>query len=160
MKKTKPKVCQLFSCKNIVKERKFCSDECKTFARLKTVSQLKKATWKLFSQYIKRRDADERGYGKCITCGRIELASHHDMHAGHWIHGDNPGTWTNDKNVHLQCGFKCNVSNGGQKDIYALWLEERYGFGILQELNKAYHHLPQTWSMPALREEYRRVKAL
>ena len=27
--------------------------------------------WKWFSIYIRLRDSDENGYGKCFTCGKI-----------------------------------------------------------------------------------------
>lgn len=76
------------------------------------------------------------------------------MHAGHWLHGDNPGTWINDKNVHLQCSG-CNTYRDGARDIYALRLEEIYGHGILQELEKLHNHPPQTWDMGRLREAYK-----
>jgi hypothetical protein len=151
------KICSYYHCKNEAKN-KYCSEECRVFGTYKTVSSFKKYVWKLYSKYIKLRDSDKYGYGTCITCGKRDLASASDMHAGHWLHGDNPGTWINDKNVHLQCGFKCNINNGGQRDIYALELERRYGFGILQELDKAYHHPPTTWSMTPLREAYKELK--
>lgn len=152
------KVCNYYHCKTETK-RKYCSEECRVFGTYKLVPKLKKYIWKLYSQYIKLRDADKDGYGTCITCGIRKPASDGDMHAGHWLHGDNPGTWVNDKNVHLQCGFNCNISKGGARDIYALKLEEKYGHGILQELEKAYHHSPTTWTMEALRKEYVSVKA-
>lgn len=82
-----------------------------------------------------------------------------EAHAGHWLHGDNPGTWTHQKNVHLQCSG-CNTYRDGARDWYAIELVRRYGHEILQELERAYHHPPTTWSMLPLREEYRRVAKL
>ena len=155
----KPNICQLFSCKNIVKARKFCSDECKTFDRLKTVSKLKKAVWVIYSSKVRQNHADKNGYVQCYTCPKKEMWNSGKIQAGHFKHGDNPGTWTNDKNVKPQC-VTCNLFLSGNLSVYAVRLEEEYGHGILQEIDKAYHHPPQTWTMLTLRVEYRRVKAL
>lgn len=150
--------CAIIGCKNDVQGKaKYCSQFCVTRSKLKTVVQWKKATWKLYSQYIKQRDADQYGYVRCVTCQKKDIWNSHQVHAGHFLHGDNPGTWVNDKNVHAQCAG-CNVHKGGARDWYALELERRYGHGILQELDKAYNTPPLTWGMLTIRDMYQEVK--
>src|SRR3990167_4584627 len=155
----KPKKCSFRSCKNETKT-KYCSEECRVFATYKTIPKLKKYIWKLYSEYIRRNYADDAGYVQCYTCPKRELWNSGKIHAGHFMHGDNPGTWTNDKNVKPQCGFVCNISKSGNREVYALRLELEYGFGIIQELDKAFWNPPTTWSIVPLRQEYRRVANL
>lgn len=52
----------------------------------KSVLKTEKAkTWKLISEYVRRKDADDDGYTACYTCG----ASGHwkTMQCGHFFHG-------------------------------------------------------------------------
>lgn len=123
--------------------------------KLTTVSQWKKKVWKAFSLYIKKRDLDFRGYFTCISCGKLKDESQYQ--AGHWLHGDNPGTWINEKNVHAQCKG-CNLFSNGKRDWYAIALERKYGIGILQELEKAYNSGRQTWTITDLKKEYEALK--
>ena len=44
----------------------------------KSIGQLKKALWKVFSEYIRKRDK-----GICISCGRYAEGS--GYHAGHFV---------------------------------------------------------------------------
>ena len=113
--------------------------------------------WKKFSVYIRCRDANYQGYCVCITCGKV--APWKEMDAGHWLHGKFPGTWLNPKNVHAQCP-QCNKYKDGARDIYAIRLEAKYGFGILQELEDSKHKSAQTWRMDTLREAEKEVDRL
>lgn len=51
---------------------------------LKTKSELKKELWKWFSQYIRLRDSDDRGYVNCISCGEAKNWKY-EIDAGHYI---------------------------------------------------------------------------
>lgn len=150
----KIRYCARITCQNLAsKAGVYCSLLCKNFALLKTVPQMKKAVWKLFSQNMKQ-EACKSGYFTCCSCG---LKKEADLfNAGHYKHGDNVGTWINRKNVHPQCS-SCNLFRSGNLDNYALFLERTYGPGILQELDKAYHSSPQTWTMEKLRDEYKKL---
>lgn len=87
--------------------------------RLKSLPQLKKHLWRLFSEYIRKRDADENGMVKCFTCTRF---SHwKEMQAGHFV-AQSLGLWTVfvEHNVHAQCLTReSNVKmfNGTHKSI-------------------------------------------
>lgn len=79
--------------------------------------------WKVFSQYIRLRDADENGFCKCITCAVRKFWK--EMDCGHG-HGRQAGAikyheWNN----HAQCG-RCNL-DGGRQDVYKIEVNKRYG---------------------------------
>ena len=101
-------------------------------AKLPPLPRLKKKLWKIFSEYIRRRDADENGMVKCFTCTR----SGHwkELQAGHFM-AQSLGLWTvfEEKNVHAQCA-PCNLYKRGNPSVYALELTKRYGPNILEEL--------------------------
>ena len=116
-----------------------------------TTSNLKKAIWKKFSKKIRLRDSDKRGYCRCITCPTIKHWK--EMQAGHWIHGQHPGSWLHERNVHAQCAG-CNMFGNGKRDEYALALEAKYGFGVLQEIKTARNKERETWTRTMLYEKY------
>lgn len=99
----------------------------------KTIAEYKKDIWKKYvSPYIRLRDSIN-GFCKCITCGIIKPIK--EIHAGHWRHGNTKKTYFFEKNIHSQCR-SCNFFKDGARDVYAIKLEEKYGYGILQEINK------------------------
>lgn len=90
--------------------------------------------WKVFSEYIRIRDADENGYCKCFTCG---LARHWKQgDCGHGIGRQHWGTRYNEKNNHFQCK-KCNGFEGGKREIYKQRVDEKYGVGTWDLLELA-----------------------
>lgn len=99
----------------------------------KTSAQLKKQLWKLFSEYIRRKDAvgDEN---TCFTCGVRKPWKM--LHAGHYIRASaGLATYFDEQNVHPQC-YACNIWRDGNSDEYALALQRKYGEDILNELNR------------------------
>lgn len=94
------------------------------------ISKLKKKVWTLFSKYIRLRDS-VNGYCKCCTCeSHLPIG---EMNAGHYIHGNTKPTFFDERNVNAQC-VRCNKWLSGRLNEYALFLENKYGVGILQEL--------------------------
>ena len=91
-----------------------------------SLTRLHKKAWDLQSIAI-RKEED----GQCFTCPKKDDPK--NMQAGHWLHGDNMDFIRED--IHCQCP-RCNTYLGGNRDIYAIKLEEKYGFGILQRLKK------------------------
>ncbi|MDD5068991.1 MAG: recombination protein NinG [Candidatus Pacebacteria bacterium] len=99
----------------------------------KTSAQLKKELWKIFSIYIRTKDAvgDEN---VCFTCGVRKPWKM--LHAGHYIRASaGLATYFLEKNVHPQC-YACNIWRDGNSDEYALALQRKYGEDILNELNR------------------------
>lgn len=99
----------------------------------KTIAKYKKEIWqKWVSPYIRLRDS-KNGLCECITCEIIKPIK--EIQAGHWRHGNTKKTYFFEKNIHAQCR-SCNFFKDGARDIYAIKLEEKYGYGILQEIDK------------------------
>lgn len=97
----------------------------------KPKSELKKLEdklWDIFSVFIRLRDTDQDGNGKCFTCGRPLHWSQGDC--GHGIPRQHKATKFNEQNNHLQCK-KCNGFEGGRMDLYKEAMNKKYG--------------PQTW---------------
>ena len=87
------------------------------------IKKLHKKCWDLMSQYVRLRDK-----GICITCGGRNPI----MHGGHFFHGCLD---FDERNINCQCSG-CNTYKGGMRDVYAVRLEDKYGLGILQELER------------------------
>jgi len=87
--------------------------------------------WKVFSQYIRLRDADENGICTCITCPR--RAHWKKMDTGHGIPRQHKATKYNEKNNHAQCK-PCNGFEGGKREIYKEQVDKRYGKGTWDKM--------------------------
>lgn len=104
-----------------------------------------------FSRYIRLRDAleycQEHGIdtgqfarpedilGMCCTCGTVKAWLR--MDTGHFKGrgmGGGSGTYFDERNVHLQCK-RCNGFEGGRVQDYEKFIIEKYGQGVLDELN-------------------------
>ena len=105
--------------------------------------------WKWFALFIKLRDADWKGQGKCFTCPIWIQVPSIQAHAGHFIHGKYKESYFLEKNVHLQCR-SCNFFKDGARDVYALRLIEKYGDGIIQELHQK--NREKSWKKKELEE--------
>jgi len=112
-----------------------------------TITILKKKLWKIFSEFIRRRDSDWRGYAKCCTCGVIKQWKEGD--AGHYVSRAHNSTLFDEQNVHFQCK-RCN-NNSGEPAKYTLFLIEEYGEGIIKELEKRQNQL-KSFTIPELEE--------
>ncbi len=80
---------------------------------------LMRKVWKLFSEYIRKRDK-----GKCFTCP--VKRDYKEMQAGHFIHGKYTPVYLNEFNVHCQCP-KCNLYLSGNRDVYLRNIQLKYG---------------------------------
>lgn len=100
-----------------------------------------------WSHYIRLRDSsmDEDGnwWGACITCTGLILVRDSDGHwkssaqCGHYLTREHMSTRYLDTNTHLQCEF-CNTvwDKREMLQAYEDALVERYGAGIIDELNR------------------------
>ena len=101
--------------------------------RSKTPGQYKKRLWAIFSEYIRRKYADESGFVTCVTCGnRLPWK---EAHAGHYIAKSlGSAIYFEERNVHPQ-DAACNLWRHGNLTAYALYLLKTYGPTILDELD-------------------------
>lgn len=96
-----------------------------------TISKLKKKLDVLFSQYIRRRNADHLGRVKCFTCG---VEKHwKEQQAGHFQSRSHHSTRWDEVNVQIQC-VKCNMFRQGEQYKFGLYLDDRFGDGTAEEL--------------------------
>lgn len=93
-----------------------------------------KKLWKVFSEFIRRRDADENGYCKCFTCGVIRFWK--QMDCGHGLGRQHLGTKYNEKNNHAQCK-RCNGFEGGMREVYKENMNLKYGPGTWELMELA-----------------------
>ena len=100
--------------------------------KLVPLPKLKKKLWAIFSQYIRRKDADENGIVQCISCPT--KAHWKEVDCGHYEKRGHLGTFVDERNNHGQCR-RCNHYLGGNQSAYAIALVRKYGPGILEELD-------------------------
>ena len=85
---------------------------------------LKAVAWGLFSQYIRRKYADENGFVKCVTCGVVRHWKDR-MQAGHFVDSRNNSVLFSEELVFPQC-VSCNLFKKGNKVAYTLFMLEKH----------------------------------
>jgi hypothetical protein len=93
--------------------------------------ELVKKADRLFSQYIRLRDSDQYGRGKCITCRKIQEVAKGDC--GHFISRDELATRWEFKNSNFQCK-NCNILHSGRQYEHSIAIDEKYGKGTSEIL--------------------------
>ena len=98
----------------------------------KKLTPLKNKLWKIISEYIRRKYADENEMVSCVTCGHYAHIS--KMQAGHFIPQaqGNSVRWLED-NIHPQC-FRCNMNLGGNGAEYYPFMIATYGQARVDEI--------------------------
>ena len=84
-----------------------------------------------FSKYIRLRDTDENGYGKCCSCGKI--VHYKDADAGHFINRKHKSVRFSEQNVNLQCRA-CNRFDEGAIPEYYNFMVKKYGQDVIDKL--------------------------
>lgn len=87
--------------------------------------------WKVFSEYIRLRDASNDGVCRCITCGYVADWKRFD--AGHGIGRQHKATKFDERNNHAQCK-RCNGFEGGKREVYKEEVNKRYGSQTWEKL--------------------------
>lgn len=95
------------------------------------VARLKRELDRVFSLYIRQRDCDENGIGRCITCGHP--GHWKTMDCGHYCPRQDLNTRWDEKNCALQCG-RCNGFRGGEAELFAKEIDKKYGNGTSELL--------------------------
>lgn len=116
------------SCREIKsREKKLAHQQTKTYlkARFKT---LHKKAWKLFSEYIRRKNADEGGWAQCFTCPTN--LPWDQLQAGHYFHGKLD---FDERNVRPQCP-QCNLYRSGNLAYYGVKLAIVIGVEGMEQL--------------------------
>lgn len=125
-----------------------------------TLNQLHKKLWKVFSEYIRLRDADANGYCRCISCGGVHFWKR--IQAGHYVSkGVSHFLKYDENNVHAQCG-RCNLNEGNTVE-YRNRLITKIGIKaveLLEETMKYPGGLSRDGATIRIREYQEKVRAL
>lgn len=100
------------------------------------MANLKATLDRWFSIYIRLRDSDANGYGRCISCGK--LVHYKDADCGHFINRQHMNTRFDERNCNLQCR-SCNRFDEGNNVGYMQGLVKKYGQCVVQELTLKKH---------------------
>lgn len=99
--------------------------------KIKTTAQLKKDLDKVFSQFIRQREADKQGMTSCYTCG---LRRHwKELQNGHFVPRQYLATRYDEVNCQPQC-YACNMLYNGQPSAFAIRLNKDFGSGTVRRL--------------------------
>lgn len=101
-----------------------------------SVAKLKAKLDKVFSLYVRLRDSNRKGYGKCITCNQPKHYT--QAHAGHFQSRRYLNTRWDEQNVNLQCPG-CNNWGAGEQYKYAKALDLKYGKEVPEFLHDLAH---------------------
>jgi hypothetical protein len=107
--------------------------------------KLKKELDRVFSLFIRQRDAREDGWGYCVTCGHF--APWKEMDCGHYVPRQDLATRWDERNCHLQCK-SCNGFRGGEPEKMAEHIDLVLGKGAaaeLRDLGKKPFRLNRQW---------------
>ena len=110
------------------KGKLFPSDK---IVKVKKKPDLKAKLDRIFSEYIRLRDADNNGMVRCISCRNIEHWKNVDC--GHFVNRSHTSTRFNEKNCNAQCR-RCNRFDEGNNIGYMKGLIKKYGASVLEEL--------------------------
>lgn len=103
-----------------------------------SLSALEAKLDRIFSEWIRRKDADEGGTVQCVTCQK--LLHWKDAHAGHFVKRQHRATRWDERNVAIQCP-RDNVFRGGCQDEFALHIIHKYGEAVFAELMTRKHEV-------------------
>lgn len=96
-----------------------------------SLSYLTKELDKIFSLFIRMRDSNSEGMGRCITCDKP--LHFKEGHNGHFRSRKYMSTRWDYFNCNLQCPT-CNLYNNGEEYIHGLEIDKKFGEGTALKL--------------------------
>ena len=93
---------------------------------------------RVFSEWVRRRTADEGGTVRCVACGGLFHWT--EVDAGHFIGRKCTHTRYDPRNVNPECRY-CNRFSTDHLIGYTLWMQKTYGNEVVEEL-QALKHAP------------------
>lgn len=101
----------------------------------KSYSQLRERAKFYFNKFIRLRDTDDLGYGKCISSGQRLKFGTENAQAGHYFAGTCKALEFNEDNVNLQ-GKSDNYFKSGHQSMYRINLVKKIGIERVEELER------------------------
>ena len=98
---------------------------------MKKKTDLKAKLDKVFSEYIRLKNANDIGFCRCVTCGKYYHWS--KIQNGHYMSRRYMSTRYSEMNCHPQC-MPCNVMQHGNIPQYRMWLVKEYGEEKVRQL--------------------------
>lgn len=89
---------------------------------------------KVFSEYIRLKNANSIGFCRCVTCGKYMHWT--KIQNGHYMSRRYMATRYSEMNCHPQC-VACNVMQHGNIPQYRMWLVKEYGEEKVKQLEAA-----------------------
>jgi hypothetical protein len=86
---------------------------------------------RVFSEYIRLRDADGMGYCRCVTCGNRFHWKSGDC--GHFVQRDRIAVRWDERNASAQCP-RCNRFRSGEQYEHGKAIDRRWGTGTADML--------------------------
>ena len=125
------------------------------------LSTLKKKRWKLTSEYIRRKFADDNGVARCVTCN---TAKHfRELDCGHFIPKNKGNSiYFVEENLAPQCTY-CNRFQSGNLIEYTRYMIDMYGIekvDELRELSKTTVKFTQSDHLEAIEELKEKLEEL
>lgn len=96
-------------------------------------STLVKKADTIFSQYIRKRYADNNGFVECFTCGKKDHWK--NLQCGHFMSRKFYSTRWDETNCQVQCAG-CNVFRYGEQYKFGRNLDIEFGNGIAEGLQQ------------------------
>ena len=126
----------------------------------KTTPQLIKTLTKYFNEFIRLRDTDDNGVGRCISSGKFLKIPSKQAQAGHFYPaGSYPRLRFNEDNVHLQ-SLQDNYFKHGNLNEYRQNLLDKIGVERLHKLDAiSLDRTPYKWDRFDLTEQIKVYKA-
>jgi len=100
------------------------------------LSELIKELDRVFSLFIRQRDSDENGKGKCITCSKV--GDYRKMDCGHYVPRMVYATRWDETNAYLQC-INCNQFDSGNLIKFAEEIDKKHAEGYSEKLRCKRH---------------------
>ena len=100
---------------------------------------------RVFSEYIRRRDAGATGYVRCVTCTTVKYWK--EMDCGHFVNRNHLSVRFDERNCHAQCP-ECNRFHGGEQHLHGIAIDQKYGTGtalLLQRVGRVPVGLDDIW---------------
>lgn len=94
-------------------------------------SELQEKLDRIFSEFIRLRDSDEKGFCGCISCTSVIFWRNVDC--GHFKKRGNLSTRYDPKNCNAQCKT-CNIERDGNEEGYKRGLIRKYGVKVISDL--------------------------
>jgi len=101
----------------------------------RNLSWLKAKAQEYFNEFIRYRDTDENGYGRCISSGKTIKVPSANSHAGHFFSTKYQRLRYDERNVNLQSRSE-NYFNHGHGTAYRIYLVHKIGEDEVKELEQ------------------------